>query len=127
LLSAADALLLALSLSELAGMYAIIENSGAQRTVRKDEVLLIDLIDGGEAKPGQKVSFDKVLLVGQGGGKSTIGQPYVAKASVAAEVVEPIVAGEKLYIQKFRTKKAFKKKTGHRQRYTSVKITAINA
>jgi large subunit ribosomal protein L21 len=40
-------------------------------------------------------------------------------------VVEPVVMGEKLHIQKFRTKKAFKKKTGHRQRYTSVKITAI--
>ena len=105
-------------------MYAIIENSGAQRTVRKDEVVLIDLLDGGEAKPGQKVSFDRVLLVGEKG-KTTIGQPYVGKASVAAEVVEPVVAGEKLHIQKFRTKKAFKKKTGHRQRYTSVKITAI--
>mgnify|MGYP000966837056 CR=1 FL=1 len=108
-------------------MYAIIENSGAQRTVRKDEVVLIDLLDGGEAKPGQKVSFDKVLFIGQGNGKATIGQPYVGKASVDGEVIEPVVAGEKLHIQKFRTKKAFKKKTGHRQRYTSVKITAINA
>src|SRR5262245_46073720 len=108
-------------------MYAIIEQSGSQRTVRKDDVLLIDLVDGGQAKPGQTISFDKVLLVGQGGGKATVGQPYVAKATVAAEVVEPVVAGEKLHIQKFRTKKAFKKKTGHRQRYTSVKVTAINA
>jgi large subunit ribosomal protein L21 len=49
----------------------------------------------------------------------------VAGASVSGEVVDPVVMGEKLYIQKFRTKKAFKKKTGHRQRYTSVKITAI--
>lgn len=107
-------------------MYAIIEDSGAQRTVRPDDVLLIDLVDGGNAKPGHKVSFDKVLLVGQGDGKANIGRPYV-KASVTAEVVEPSVQGEKLHIQKFRTKKAFKKKTGHRQRYTSVKITAINA
>jgi len=108
-------------------MYAIIEDSGAQRSVRKDDVILIDLVDGGQAKAGQQVSFDRVLLVGEGGGKATIGKPYVAKASVAGEVVEPVVLGEKLYIQKFRTKKAFKKKTGHRQRFTSVKITAITA
>jgi large subunit ribosomal protein L21 len=106
-------------------MYAIIEDSGSQRSVRKDEVILTDLIDGGQAKAGQKVTFDKVLLLG--GGKTTIGQPYVGGASVSGEVVEPVVMGEKLYIQKFRTKKAFKKKTGHRQRYTSVKITAITA
>jgi large subunit ribosomal protein L21 len=109
-------------------MYAIIEDSGAQRSVRKDEVILTDLIEGGQAKPGQRVTFGNVLLVGQGaGGKATIGQPYVGSASVVGEVVEPVVMGEKLHIQKFRTKKAFKKKTGHRQRYTSVKITAINA
>jgi large subunit ribosomal protein L21 len=89
--------------------------------------VLVDLVGGGEAKAGQKVSFDKVLLVSQGDGKATIGTPYVATASVSAEVVEPVVQGEKIHIQKFRTKKAFKKKTGHRQRYTSVKITAINA
>ncbi len=107
-------------------MYAIIEDSGAQRSVRKDEVILTDLIEGGQAKAGQKISFDKVLLVSSGG-KATIGQPYVATASVSGEVVDPVVMGEKLHIQKFRTKKAFKKKTGHRQRYTSVKITAITA
>lgn len=107
-------------------MYAIIEDSGAQRSVRAGDVILIDLVEGGQAQPGHKISFDKVLLVGQEGGKATIGQPYV-KATVTAEVTEPSVQGEKLHIQKFRTKKAFKKKTGHRQRYTEVKVTAINA
>lgn len=106
-------------------MYAIIEDSGAQRSVRKDEIVLVDLLDEGQAKAGQKVSFSKVLLVGKGDGKASVGRPYVAGASVSGEVVEPVVMGEKLHIQKFRTKKAFKKKTGHRQRYTSVKITAI--
>lgn len=108
-------------------MYAIIEDSGAQRTVRKDEVVLIDLVEGGGAKPGQAVNFANVLLVGRGDGKATVGRPYVPGASVVAEVVEPVVLGEKLQVQKFRTKKAYKKRTGHRQRYTSVKITAINA
>ena len=55
-----------------------------------------------------------------------IGQPYVAGASVKGEVVEGVVKGEKVFIQKFGPKKAWKKKTGHRQRYTKVKVTAIN-
>lgn len=108
-------------------MYAVIEDSGSQRAVREGEVILVDLLEGGQVQPGAKVSFEKVLLVGRGEGRASIGQPYVNGASVAAEVVEPVVLGEKLYIQKFRPKKAFKKKTGHRQRYTSVRITAISA
>lgn len=108
-------------------MYAIIQESGSQRTVRQGDVVLVDLLHGGEAQAGQSLNFDKVLLIGQGDGKSTIGQPYVSGASVAGEVVEPVVLGEKLVVQKFRPKRAFRKRTGHRQRYTSVRITAINA
>jgi large subunit ribosomal protein L21 len=104
-------------------MYAIIENSGSQRKVAQGDVILVDRIS--EAKVGAKVDLGKVLLVGQGDGAATIGSPYVAGAKVTGEVVEPMVLGEKLHIQKFRTKKAFKKKTGHRQQYTSVKVDSI--
>lgn len=106
-------------------MYAIIEESGSQRKVTEGEIVLVDLLDSGAASTGRAVTFDKVLLVGSEGGQAKIGRPYVAGATVKGEVVDPVVVGEKLHIQKFRTKKAFKKKTGHRQRYTSVKITAI--
>ena len=106
-------------------MYAIIENSGSQRKVAQGDVILIDLIEEGQAKVGSKVDLGKVLLVGKGDGAATIGAPYVAGATVTGEVVEPMVLGEKLHIQKFRTKKAYKKKTGHRQRYTSVKVDSI--
>jgi large subunit ribosomal protein L21 len=108
-------------------MYAIIEDSGAQRKVTEGQTVLVDLLEAGAAKPGQAIAFTRVLLVGRDSGQATIGQPYVEGAQVAAEVVEPVVMGEKLAIQKFRTKKAYKKKTGHRQRYTSVRITAITA
>lgn len=108
-------------------MYAIIHESGGQRKVQAGDVVLVDLMKEGQAKPGDKVTFDQVLLAGEGSGSAKIGAPVLAKASVSGEVVEPVVLGEKLVVQKFRTKKAFKKKTGHRQRYTSVKITAINA
>lgn len=106
-------------------MYAIIENSGAQRKVAQGDVILVDLI--ADAKAGAKVNLGNVLLVGRGEGQASIGNPYVAGASVSGEVVEPVVMGEKLHIQKFRTKKAYKKKTGHRQRYTSIKVDAIKA
>jgi large subunit ribosomal protein L21 len=107
-------------------MYAIIEEGGGQRTVRKDEVILIDLIDEGAAKVGKVVEFKHVLLVS--GEKATlkIGQPYVAGASVKAEVVEAFVKGEKIHIHKYRRRKGYRRKTGHRQTYTKVKITAIN-
>ncbi len=107
-------------------MYAIIEHSGSQRHVSKDEQILVDLLDEGQSKVGQKVTFDKVLVVGAAGGSAKLGQPYVSGATVVGEVVEPLVKGEKIHIQKFREKKTWRKKTGHRQQYTLVKVTAIN-
>lgn len=106
-------------------MYAIIEESGGQRKVLQGEVILVDLVNEGLAAAGSALTFDKVLVVGEIGGGAKIGQPYVSGASVSMEVVEPVVMGEKLYIQKFQAKKTWQKKTGHRQRYTKVKVTAI--
>ncbi|MCC7389772.1 MAG: 50S ribosomal protein L21 [Phycisphaerales bacterium] len=106
-------------------MYAIIEESGGQRKVTEGEEILIDLYKGGEAAPGEAITFDKVLIVGPEGGDAKVGQPYVKGASVSAEVVEPMVKGEKIYIHKFRPKSGYRRKTGHRQRYTVVKITGI--
>ena len=60
-----------------------------------------------------------------GGDSTKIGTPYVSGASVSAEIVEPVVKGDKLYIYKLRPKKQMRRKTGHRQRYTKVKITGI--
>jgi large subunit ribosomal protein L21 len=101
-------------------MYAIIEASGTQIKVAQGDEVTIDLVEGGEAAVGTQITFDKVLLVG---GK--VGTPYVAGAKVTAEVVEPLVMGEKLYIQKHRPKTTYKRRTGHRQRYSKVKITGI--
>jgi len=107
-------------------MYAIIEESGGQRKVESGDVILVDLIDAGVAAPGKTVTFDKVLLIGgKDGAAAQIGLPYVAGASVAAEVVEGVVMGDKLRIQYFQAKKNSRRRTGHRQRYTRVKITAI--
>jgi large subunit ribosomal protein L21 len=108
-------------------MYAIIEEGGGQRKVMEGDTVLIDLVQEGQAKPGTTLTFDRVLLVSGEGVTLRLGMPYVAGASVTAEVLVPEFKGEKLYIQKFRRRKAFDKKTGHRQRYTQVKISSIKA
>lgn len=108
-------------------MYAVIVEGGGQRIVRKDDVILIDLIDEGAAAVGKVVTFPHVLVISAADGKAAgkIGAPYIAGASVTAEVVEPLFKGEKVFIHKFRRRKGFKKKTGHRQTYTRVKVTGI--
>lgn len=110
----------------MADNYAIIEESGGQRKVHQGDEILIDLYNSGEAKEGDSITYDKVLVVGPEGGSAKVGQPYVSGASVTAEVIDPVVMGDKLHIYKFRPKKHYKRKTGHRQRYTSVRVTAIN-
>jgi len=104
-------------------MYAIIAADGRQYIVRSGDVVQIDLREG--ANPGDAVNFDKVLLVSGADGVK-VGTPAVAGASVAAEVVSQD-KGEKIYIQKMRRRKNFRKRTGHRQKYTRVKIGAITA
>jgi len=108
-------------------MYAIIEESGGQRKVAQDEQILIDLYKAGEASRGEAITFDRVLVIGQPGGEAKVGRPYVQGASVTAEIVEPMVKGEKIDIFKYRPKKGYRRKTGHRQRFTRVRITALNA
>ncbi len=73
---------------------------------------------------GEKITFDKVLFVG--GDSTKIGTPYVIGAAVEAEVTDPMFKGDKVHIFKFRPKKMFRRKTGHRQRYTKVRITGIS-
>ncbi len=104
-------------------MFAYFENGSHQYRVSSGETLLIDFVD--TAKVGDSMTFDKVLLA-NGGGSSVIGAPVISGATVTAEVVEPLVKGPKLEIQKMRRRKNYRRHTGHRQGYTQVKITAIN-
>lgn len=104
-------------------MYAIIATDGRQYKVTEGQEIQVDLRD--EVKEGDKVTFDKVLLVAGGDGVK-IGQPAVAGASVTAEVLGQEL-GDKIYIQKIRRRKNFRRRTGHRQAYTRVKIESITA
>jgi large subunit ribosomal protein L21 len=107
-------------------MYAIIQEGGGQRKVEVGQEILVDLIDGGAAAVGAKVNFDKVLVIGDGKKAGKLGEPFIKGASVSAEVLESLSKGDKIYIHKFRTREGYRRKTGHRQKYTAVKITAIN-
>lgn len=104
-------------------MYAIIRDRSRQSTVRTGDVILVDL-DQGHA-PGDKITFDEVLLVGDEG-NCRVGKPTVDGASVTAEVLEH-AKGKKLIAFRFKRRKNVRVKQGHRQKYTRVRIEAINA
>ena len=101
-------------------MYAVIESGGKQHRVVEGEILQLDKLD---AVAGDKVKFDKILLVGEGE-SIKIGTPYVDGTQVEAEVTRQGRA-DKVKIIKFRRRKHSQKKQGHRQLFTEVKITGI--
>lgn len=103
-------------------MYAVIESGGKQHRVEEGEVLQLEKF---EAATGDKVKFDKILLVGEGESVK-IGTPYVEGSQVEAEVLKQ-GRGEKIKIIKFNRRKHYKKTQGHRQLFTEVKITGIKA
>jgi large subunit ribosomal protein L21 len=102
------------------GTYAIVEASGQQFWLQPNRYVDIDRLD---AKEGDTVTLDSVLLVRNASG-TTIGQPYVKGASVQLEVLAHR-RGPKIIVYKMRPKKKTRRKNGHRQELTRVKVTAI--
>lgn len=105
-------------------MYAIIRDRGKQYKVAPGLVVELDLIDG--AAEGASVQFE-VLLTSNGEGQVSVGEPTVAGASVSGTIVKPLHKGQKIDVVHFRRRKDSMTKIGHRQKYTHVKIDAINA
>ncbi len=103
-------------------MYAVIEDSGQQFRVSEGDVLNIDLCNVDEE--AKEVQFDRVLLVNDDK-EVKVGTPLVAGAKVVAEILAPMVKGTKLHIYHWRRRKSSRKKTGHRQKFTRVRITKI--
>jgi large subunit ribosomal protein L21 len=103
-------------------MYAVIATGGKQYRVEQGETLTVEKL-GLEA--GKTVNFAEVLLVADGD-KVRVGAPHVSGAKVTAEVVGD-EKGEKLTIYKYRRRKGYRRKNGHRQTYTRIKITGISA
>ena len=103
-------------------MYAIIKTGGKQYRVSPGQTLRVEKLDG---SIGDSIELNDVLLVG-GEGETRIGQPLVDGAKVNAEIVEQGRA-KKIIVFKKKRRKGYHKKQGHRQAFTEVRITGINA
>jgi large subunit ribosomal protein L21 len=102
-------------------MYAIISDGNKQYRVEEGQEIVINYRD---VRAGEKIKFENVLALG-GAGDTKLGAPLVKGASVAAEVLGP-EKGEKLFVQKMRRRKNFRRKTGARHVYTRVRVGKIS-
>ena len=102
--------------------FAVIQTGGKQYKVSSGSLVSIEKIKG-EYKNGDKIFFDKVLLVDDGK-DTTIGTPYIKGAKVEAEIAE-IGRARKIMVVKYKQKSRYLKRNGHRQPFFKVKITSI--
>ncbi|SRR5690606_13887023 len=100
---------------------AVIRTGGKQYRVTEGDLLKVEKLAG---EPGSKITFDEVLMVL--GDKPQVGKPLVSGAKVEAEIVAQD-RGDKIIVFKFRRRKRYRKKQGHRQYFTQVKITGVKA
>ncbi len=103
-------------------MYAIIRDRGMQYRVEAGQILDIALLE--EAEPGSEIELGEVLLVG--GEQTVVGAPLVNGAKVVAKVLGE-TKGDKLVVFKYKNKKRYRRRTGHRQQYTRIAISEIIA
>ncbi|MBU1182009.1 MAG: 50S ribosomal protein L21 [Pseudomonadota bacterium] len=103
-------------------MYAIVNSGGKQYKVEQGETFRIEKISG---DVGTTVSFDKVLMFSDGE-IVKVGNPFVENATVLASIVEQDKA-KKVLVFKFKRRKGYRRKNGHRQPYTAIKIDSIKA
>src|SRR5262252_4355895 len=103
-------------------MYAIVETGGKQYRVKTGDTIAVERLTG---EPGEVLDLGRVLLVaGNGDGETRVGTPGVDGAVVRAEVVEH-ARGEKIIVFRYKSKVRYRRKTGHRQSLTRVRITDI--
>lgn len=102
-------------------MFAVFESGGKQHRVREGDLIKLEKLD---AAAGEAVAFDQVLMVGDGD-EVVVGTPYVAGGKVTAEVVGE-GRHDKITVIKFRRRKNYHRKLGHRQHYTEVRVTGIS-
>lgn len=103
-------------------MYAIFRTLGKQFRAEKGATVRIPLMV--DAEPGSKLTFDEVLLASDGT-TVTAGAPLIKGATVTAEVVG-VYKADKIYVWKFKRRKNYRRKTGHRQKHTEVRITSVS-
>jgi large subunit ribosomal protein L21 len=104
-------------------MYVIVDIQGQQFKVEKDQKLFVHRLEGEE---GAKVEFDKILLA-DNDGSVTIGAPVIEGAKVVAEIVNPLVKGDKVLVFHKKRRKGHRKLNGHRQQFSQIVIKEIQA
>ena len=104
-------------------MYAVVETGGKQFIVREGDVIFVEKLDSAVES---EVVLERVLLVSNDDGTINVGAPYVEGATVSAKVLAQGKA-KKIIVFKFKPKKGYKRKQGHRQLYTKLQIEKINA
>ena len=104
-------------------MYVIVEIQGQQFKVEKDQKLFVHRLDGEE---GAQVEFEKVFLADKDG-KVTVGLPVIKGAKVVAEIINPLVKGDKVLIFHKKRRKGHRKLNGHRQQFSQILIKDIQA
>ena len=105
-------------------MYAIVEINGQQFKVEPGAKLYVSHIK--DAEEGKTVEFEKVLLV-DNDGAITVGAPTVEGAKVVAEVITPLVKGDKVIVFKKKRRKGYRVKNGHRQQYSQIEVKSVIA
>jgi large subunit ribosomal protein L21 len=104
-------------------MYVIVDIQGQQFKVEKDQKLYVHRMEG---ETGAQVEFEKVLLV-ENEGNVTVGTPLIEGAKVVAEILNPLVKGEKVLVFHKRRRKGYRKLNGHRQQFSQIVIKDIQA
>lgn len=108
--------------SEVLFVFAVIETGGKQYKVQEGDIIFVEKLEGAE---GESVTISKVIALQNDSGL-TVGSPYISGAEVTANLVKTDKA-KKIYIMKYKSKKNYKKKIGHRQPYTKLQIQSIKA
>jgi len=103
-------------------MQAVIKTGGKQYRVKPGDIIKVEKIEG---NPGDSVEFNEVLMVTDSQKGNKLGLPLLKDYSVKGEILDH-VKGEKITVFKFKRKKGYRRKKGHRQVYTSIRITEVN-
>ncbi|MBO8158713.1 50S ribosomal protein L21 [Thermosyntropha sp.] len=102
-------------------MYAVIKTGGKQYKVSEGDIVKVEKLP---AEPGEKVTLEEVLLINDENGTIKVGKPVIEGAKVIAEVLEQ-GKGKKIYVMKYKRRKNYRRKQGHRQPFTKIKIEKI--
>ena len=101
------------------GTYAVIKIQGHQYKVAEKDEILVDLMD-------EKAKVEPEVLMVVTDGKVKLGKPTVKDAKVTLKVLEPIVAGEKIYVAKYKAKSRYRRRIGFRPKYTKLQVQTIS-